>query len=104
MATLTSLMGFEALMHGLPVTCFGLPFYAGWGLTDDRATPPARRRARPDLDQLAQAVLIDYPLYRDPLTGAACPPEVLVERMVAGQGKQPWYLRSLARLQRVLRL
>lgn len=103
-ATLTSLMGFEALMHGLPVTCFGLPFYAGWGLTDDRATPPARRRARPDLDQLAQAVLIDYPLYRDPLTGAACPPEVLVERMVAGHGKQPWYLRSLARLQRVLRL
>ncbi|MEX0970655.1 MAG: capsular polysaccharide biosynthesis protein [Paracoccaceae bacterium] len=103
-ATITSLMGFEALMHGLPVTCFGAPFYAGWGLTDDRATPPARRIARPNLDQLAQAVLVDYPLYRDPVSGAPCPPEVLVERMVAGHGRQPWYLRILARAQRVLRI
>ena len=33
--TMTSTMGFEALLRGLPVTCAGLPFYAGWGLTTD---------------------------------------------------------------------
>ena len=32
---MTSLMGFEALLRGIPVTTFGRPFYAGWGLTRD---------------------------------------------------------------------
>ena len=32
----SSQMGLEALLVGVPVTCFGVPFYAGWGLTDDR--------------------------------------------------------------------
>lgn len=42
--TITSLMGFEALLRGVPVTCYGLPFYAGWGATDDRQE--CRRRTR----------------------------------------------------------
>ncbi|MGM8887759.1 capsular polysaccharide export protein, LipB/KpsS family, partial [Psychrobacter sp. 1U2] len=33
--TISSLTGFEALLRGLKVTCYGLPFYAGWGLTTD---------------------------------------------------------------------
>jgi capsular polysaccharide export protein len=33
--TMTSLSGFEALMHGKRVFCYGMPFYAGWGLTQD---------------------------------------------------------------------
>ncbi|XWO13360.1 Glycosyl transferase family 2 [Candidatus Hepatincola sp. Pdp] len=32
----SSLMGMEALMCGKEVITFGAPFYAGWGLTDDR--------------------------------------------------------------------
>jgi hypothetical protein len=28
------------------VTCFGLPFYAGWGFTDDRLHLPRRTRRR----------------------------------------------------------
>jgi len=103
-ATITSLMGFEALLHGLKVTCFGQPFYAGWGLTDDRASAPSRRIARPSIDQLAEAALVDYPLYRDPVTRQPCPPEVLVERMIAGQGRQSLYLRALARAQRLLHI
>ncbi|MFC7607569.1 capsular polysaccharide export protein, LipB/KpsS family [Teichococcus aestuarii] len=43
--TLTSLSGFEALLRGVPVVTYGQPFYAGWGLTEDRAPPP--RRGRP---------------------------------------------------------
>ena len=34
----TSTMGFEALLVGKPVTTFGVPWYAGWGVTDDRVT------------------------------------------------------------------
>lgn len=33
--TMTSLLGFEALLRGKAVTCLGAPFYAGWGLTTD---------------------------------------------------------------------
>ena len=32
----TSQMGFEALLCGKPLTTFGLPWYAGWGVSDDR--------------------------------------------------------------------
>ena len=37
-------MGFEALLWGKPVRCFGMPFYAGWGLTRDELPAPARAR------------------------------------------------------------
>ncbi len=33
---MTSLTGFEALLRGKKVVCYGSPFYAGWGLTEDR--------------------------------------------------------------------
>ncbi|MDX2158840.1 MAG: capsular polysaccharide biosynthesis protein [Hyphomicrobiaceae bacterium] len=64
----TSQLGFEALMCGCRVTCFGAPFYAGWGLTDDRVTV-ARRTARPTLEQVFAAAYFDYAVYLDPSTG-----------------------------------
>ncbi len=79
--TMTSLLGFEALLRGKEVICLGMPFYAGWGLTDDRCMPIPRRTARVDLTALAHAALIDYPRYFDPITGLACPPEVIVDRI-----------------------
>lgn len=63
--TMTSLSGFEALLRGIKVTCLGMPFYAGWGLTDDRQTCP-RRTARPTLEQVFAAAYILYPRYYDP--------------------------------------
>lgn len=72
--TISSLTGFEALLRGLDVTCYGVPFYAGFGLTDDRATGAAAQRAyarrarcQPlSLQQLVYVTLITYPLYRVP--------------------------------------
>lgn len=61
----SSQLGFEALLGGCHVTCFGGPFYAGWGLTSDRRTFP-RRQARPTLEQLFAAVYLDYARYIDP--------------------------------------
>ncbi len=83
--TLTSLLGFEALIRGRKVTCLGAPFYAGWGLTRDLGPVPARREARPDRIALAHAALIDYPRYHDPVTRTPCPVEVVADRLAAGE-------------------
>lgn len=87
--TMTSLLGFEALLRGRQVTVTGAPFYAGWGLTRDLGRPPARRTARPTLEALAHAALIGYPRYRDPVTGLPCPVEAIVDRLAAGDTPEP---------------
>ncbi len=98
--TMTSLMGFEALLRGLKVTTLGAPFYAGWGLTRDLGEIPTRRKARPTLEGLVHAALIDYPRYRDPLTGLPCPVEVIVDRLTKGEVPRPALAnRSLSKLQ-----
>ena len=81
---LTSLTGFEALLRRRDVTCHGVPFYAGWGLTRDLAEVPDRRGRRLTLDELIAAVLIVYPRYLDPVTGLPCTPEVLIRRFGDG--------------------
>lgn len=60
--TISSLSGFEALVRGVKVYCYGLPFYAGWGLTVDRHLCQ-RRNNTLDLRQLSYVTLIDYPNY-----------------------------------------
>lgn len=100
--TMTSLLGFEALLRGVPVTVLGQPFYAGWGLTEDRGGAPARRDRSVPLDGLVHAALIDYPIYVDPRTGLDAPVEVVLERLAeaASSGRPGNRLRNrlLARL------
>lgn len=79
--TMTSLLGFEALIRGVPVICLGAPFYSGWGLTRDLGDIPARRHIGPSLTGLVHAALIDTPRYFDPKTGLPCPPEVVLQRL-----------------------
>jgi len=98
--TMTSLLGFEALLRGLPVTTTGAPFYAGWGLTTDLGEIPERRTARPTLAGLVHAALIDYPRYFDPVTGRVCPVEVVVDRLAQGRVPHPGVAnRALSKLQ-----
>jgi capsular polysaccharide export protein len=98
--TMTSALGFEALLRGVPVTTLGAPFYAGWGLTRDIGPVSPHRTARPSLAALAHACLIAYPRYHDPVTGLPCPPEVALDRLATGAGltRKP-ALRALAKLQ-----
>ena len=63
----TSTMGFEALLAGKPVTVFGMPWYAGWGVTDDRQTCARRTRQR-SVDELFAAGYFHYTRYLNPLT------------------------------------
>lgn len=103
--TITSTLGFEALMRGVPVTCLGLPFYAGWGLTHDLCPAPARRTAvkGADLDRLTHAALIAYPRYTDPVSGLPCPPEVALDRLATGAIPHPGpVLRLLSKAQGLL--
>ena len=101
--TMTSLLGFEALLRGVPVTTLGAPFYAGWGHTTDLAPIPARRKARPGLEGLVHAALIDYPRYFDPVTGRACPVEVIIERLAQGRSASRGpFNRTLSKLQGLL--
>lgn len=98
--TMTSLLGFEALIRGLPVTCLGAPFYAGWGLTRDLGPVPDRRTARPDLPQLVHAALIAYPRYWDPVSRRPCPVEVALDRLASGDIPHPGRAnRLLSKLQ-----
>ncbi len=98
--TMTSLLGFEALIRGKPVTCLGAPFYAGWGLTVDLGPVPARRVARPDLATLVHATLVAYPRYYDPVSRHPCPVEVVVDRLASGVVLRPGRgMRVLAKLQ-----
>ena len=98
--TMTSLLGFEALLRGVAVTVTGTPFYAGWGLTEDLGPIPARRRARPSLSAPAHTTLTAHPRYHDPVTGRPCPVEVAVDRLASGTIPAPGLrLRALAKLQ-----
>src|SRR5262249_13015284 len=78
--TLTSLVGFEALLGGRAVVVYGQPFYAGWRPTIDRAPLPRRTR-KLSLEQLVAGVLILYPRYLDPVTRLPCGPEVIIDRL-----------------------
>ncbi|KAK0361007.1 hypothetical protein LTR94_025062, partial [Friedmanniomyces endolithicus] len=78
----TSALGFEALLRGLPVRCFGAPFYSGWGLTTD-AVDTGRRGLKRSLEQVVGAALIAYSRYVDPVTGLRCEAEQALERLIA---------------------
>ena len=67
--TVTSQMGFEALLLGREVHCFGMPFYAGWGLTHDHIKCP-RRTKRRTVEEIFAAAYLLYARYVNPVTGS----------------------------------
>jgi capsular polysaccharide export protein len=107
--TMTSLVGFEALLRGISVHVYGLPFYAGWGLTEDRHSC-ARRTRRLTLDELVAGVLLRYPLYLHPERAVLTTPEEVVEALraqIARAGNRPvqlgWSRRKLQKLANAVR-
>lgn len=84
---LTSLAGFEALLRGKPVTCYGQPFYTGWELTDDRM-PLARRIRRLTIDELTAGALILYPTYVSRTTGRFTTPERALDELLEWRQQQ----------------
>lgn len=95
----TSLAGFEALLREKPVTTYGVPFYAGWGLTTDLGPVPARRTAARTIDELVAATLLLYPRYLDPVTGLPCPAEIVVARLSVTEDRHAGFIVGMRRLQ-----
>lgn len=90
--TVSSQLGFEALLLGKPVYCFGMPFYAGWGLTVD-SKQCERRKVQVSLPQLAAAALILYPRYLDPVLGQRCEVEEVLAIIARQQRPAPRWRR-----------
>lgn len=84
--TITSLAGFEALFHGLKVTVVGMPFYAGWGLTDDRQQC-ARRIRKLKLDELFCGTILIYPRYLADLNNSSIGSLASILRVVGERRK-----------------
>jgi len=100
--TITSLSGFEALLRNKPVVTYGLPFYAGWGLTRDRYDLPRRSRQR-TLDEMVYLTLISYPKYLDIESGEFIRPEDLVSLMAQQTGDSESRTVSVSRAPRLWR-
>ena len=95
----TSLTGFEALLREKAVTTYGVPFYAGWGLTTDLGAVPDRRQVQRTLDELVAAALLLYPRYIDPVSGLPCEADLLVDRLKVGASAQTSWTVAVRRLQ-----
>ncbi len=102
--TVSSHLGFEALMMGKVVHCFGASWYSAYGLTcddgicaDDQMAKlyrlvKARRAAlgveTVNLEQLFFASYIDYSHYADPATGKACQIETVIDYLIRNRDWQ----------------
>lgn len=75
----TSGMGFEALIAGKPVRCFGVPYYSNWGLTHDEVIVSSRTRSRSIVD-IVCALWLESSLYVDPEFGNSIPAKQFVDR------------------------
>ncbi len=100
--TMTSTVGFEALIRKKPVTTYGMPFYAGWGLTTDRLVCERRTR-RLTLEELVCGALIRYPRYVNPATGEFTTALKVVELLssdAAAGDRRAWHLKAVSRLKK----
>ncbi|MBK8814917.1 MAG: beta-3-deoxy-D-manno-oct-2-ulosonic acid transferase [Methylococcaceae bacterium] len=102
---LTSLTGFEALLRGKKVTCYGQPFYAGWGLTTD-VVPISRRTRCLSLDELVAATLILYPAYVSRTTDCYITAEQAVDELLEWRSiaaELPRWRKAIRPLRRMIR-
>jgi capsular polysaccharide export protein len=98
---LTSLTGFEALLRGKIVVCYGQPFYAGWGLTRDIMPLDRRERSR-SLEELIAGVLILYPRYLSRTTGQLITPEQALDELLSWRNQSGYGLPLWRRAFRVV--
>src|SRR3546814_3487292 len=75
----------DLLLRGKHVVTYGQPFYAGWGLTEDKiktGMATGRRKRRLTLEQLVAGVLLRYPLYWDPMLKGYTSCEAILRKIV----------------------
>ena len=77
----SSQFGFEALMCGKEVHVFGMPFYAGWGLTHDRQKCERRTNTR-TLEEIFYIAYIMYTYYVNPDKKCRCEIEEAIDYLL----------------------
>ncbi|WP_416883305.1 capsular polysaccharide biosynthesis protein [Marivita sp.] len=82
--TLSSHMGFEAILAGHKPRVFGTPFYAGWGLTEDEHQL-IRRQRKLTRAQLFAGAMMRYPVWYDPYHDRLCDLERVIGTLEATQ-------------------
>lgn len=78
----SSQFGLEALMAGKEVHVFGMPFYAGWGLTIDEQHLARRTNTR-TLEELFYIFYCMYTRWIDPDKGCATTMDAIIDKMIA---------------------
>lgn len=82
----TSQFGFEALMCGKDVKVYGMPFYAGWGLTQDLQKCPRRTNKR-SLEEIFYITYIVYTHWVNPETNSRCEIEEAIDYLIKLRGE-----------------
>ena len=77
----SSQFGFEALMCNKEVFTFGIPFYAGWGLTNDDQICSRRTRRR-TLEEIFYIAYIYMAQYINPKTNKPCEIEEVIDYLI----------------------
>ena len=80
--TVSSQLGFEAILNGHSPRVFGQPFYAGWGLSQDEQPIPRRTRMLTREELFAGAMLL-APLWYDPCRDRLCGVEEVIHQLQA---------------------
>lgn len=88
----SSQMGFEALMAGKEVHTFGMPVYAGWGLTKDALVLKRRHRTL-TLEEFFYIFYIRHTIYVDPAQKKPCSIDRAIE-IISSERER--YFKSLA--------
>ncbi|WP_439521208.1 capsular polysaccharide biosynthesis protein [Marivita sp.] len=97
--TLSSQMGFEAILAGHKPRVFGTPFYAGWGLTDDEHQL-IRRQRNLTRAQLFAGAMMRFPVWYDPYNDCLCDLDRVVGTLEAtgrawAQDRRGWVGRNI---------
>lgn len=77
----TTQFGFEALLCGKEVHTFGMPFYAGWGLTIDNKKCERRTNTR-TLEEIFYITYILYSKYVNPIKQSECQIEDAIDYLL----------------------
>lgn len=85
--TVTSGTGFEALMCGCNVTCYGEPFYSNYGLTIDKKNTTKQRRRdilenELTIEILVAAIFYKYSIFVDSTTNEQTTPEKIISNII----------------------
>lgn len=112
--TISSLAGFEGLLRNKKVVCYGMPFYAGYGLTQDISVlnnnPVAvsahkrRKELSPDILDFIIGALILYPTYYDWISEKISTPEDVIQHLTHQEhSKQNRFCFRLSRITAIFR-